>query len=1109
MANDYNVSIRLQAVVDGLRDITRLIAEIQDLGGSAGEAGARSERLARELQSLRQSDQLIQDFRALRTTLGSTSAELANAQARAQALGREISQTERPTQRLREEFARARAAVRDLAQAEQDQRRALQDQRAALANAGIDTRNLAGAQIELRQNLQRTEQQIAALNRELTQLRDQAREDLPDSTRRLRRGLNETETAAEGLLDRLRNFAAGIAIAAGLTAAFQAVKSSLVGILGIGGEFERLQASLDNLTGSAEKGAEAFAWIKEFARETPFQLQDVARSFNRLKAFGLDPMDGTLRALANATARLGGSQENLLAIINAVGQAWSKRKLQGEELMQLTEQGIPVWDRLAEATGKSVVELRKLSEAGKLGRNEIRLLVEQIGKTSQGALEAQMKTLNGLVSNVQDTWSQFVARIANSGLMEYAKKQLSDLLALFERAKASGDLKIWAQNISDAFVGLGQTIQATIAFVREWSDEIIIAAQATAAWKLTQWAGSVQEAASSLREGLLTALTAAREAAAGAGGRFRALGNAIRAIPTDIKVAIAVAGFYLLTAAGKALGEFLASHSDAAAQLEKSQTRIRAQLQATVDEGIRLQAQAIQYKDTLILTAEEVARLTATERAQYRARLEGLNEYLKGQLKSSLALQQLDWDQKAILAQLSGQFAAVRQGFKDIETGAQTASAALASTITPAAQGLIDQFKQLKEQGHSTTSAITELFAAFKPSSYTSVQSLIQALGVLREESFATAKTIKETLRAQLQQLSAQDLLKFQINARAAFESVAGGAGALARTMQATLGAALRQLGVDTELFASGMTTAGKAAVTALQVVIDSGRATAAQLKAAFQAAAESIQTQGGIDALRSLAQDSLKTTGEVASAIRAIIDGIVITSQTAADKTKENLKSVQDSAKNIVNVTNNTVNKTVNNITQVIGLGEILARLYNSAKEQARAASAATEQLFTSLMNGRGAVVTITSKFSQLKSEIAQLKEKVGETLGPRIGLTGYLKSLNHNLSLSLLKFKEQTLEALKLTRALESVGQAGGQSLQSLIRWGNGAIDRMGLLGQEKLSSLRAAIANATARLQSLRDAAQSTLSTLREELAGLQGDYTRLAELRAEQRLNQIRA
>lgn len=71
----------------------------------------------------------------------------------------------------------------------------------------------------------------------------------------------------------------------------------------------------------------------------PQGIDDVMSAFTRLKSFGLDPMDGTAKAITDQAAKLGGGQETLEAIVLAVGQAWATQRLQGEEIMQLVERG--------------------------------------------------------------------------------------------------------------------------------------------------------------------------------------------------------------------------------------------------------------------------------------------------------------------------------------------------------------------------------------------------------------------------------------------------------------------------------------------------------------------------------------------------------------------------------------------------------------------------------------------------------------------------------------------------------------------------------------------------------------------------------------------------
>lgn len=158
-------------------------------------------------------------------------------------------------------------------------------------------------------------------------------------------------------------------------------------------EFERYQIMLNKLQGGPEGGAKAMSWVKQFAQDTPYAVNEVTQSFVRLKAFGLDPMDGTMQAIADQAAMMGGTAETMDGISLALGQAWTKGKLQGEEALQLLERGVPVWDYLQKASkelgknnglGYTTQQLQDMASKGQLTRKAIKDLIDQMGLASKG-----------------------------------------------------------------------------------------------------------------------------------------------------------------------------------------------------------------------------------------------------------------------------------------------------------------------------------------------------------------------------------------------------------------------------------------------------------------------------------------------------------------------------------------------------------------------------------------------------------------------------------------------------------------------------------------------------------------------------------------------------
>ncbi|WP_293266742.1 tape measure protein [Neptunomonas sp.] len=269
---------------------------------------------------------------------------------------------------------------------------------------------------------------------------------------RFRRAINGTGEASDTAGQQVEKLTRRVIALAGTYLGINALKKAIGGIIGTGARFEQLETQINSMMGSIEAGEAATAWIKDFASKTPTDLAGVTEGFIKLKALGIDPMNGSYQAIIDQTSKLGFTQEKMEGVILAVGQAWTKQKLQQEEANQLIERGVPVWDLLAKATGKNTAELQKLSSAGKLGRKEIKLFIDEMGRSSQGAAAEQMRTWNGLVSNIKDSWTNFVGQIADAGIFDFAKDQLQELTVLAAKMAADGRLKEYAQQISDYLV---------------------------------------------------------------------------------------------------------------------------------------------------------------------------------------------------------------------------------------------------------------------------------------------------------------------------------------------------------------------------------------------------------------------------------------------------------------------------------------------------------------------------------------------------------------------------------------------------------------------------------------------------------------------------------
>lgn len=192
-------------------------------------------------------------------------------------------------------------------------------------------------------------------------------------------------------------------------------------ILDTNRQMEMLRTSLTSVTGSIESGKDAFKFIQDFATSTPFEIKDITQSFITLKNYGLEPNVKVMQAITDQASKLGASTETLQRITINLGQAWSLNKLQGEEIRSLIEAGIPVWEMLAQVTGKSTAELQKMSEKGEITRDIIGKLIQKMGEMSSGSSARAMETLSGQISNLSDAWHQFEDTLLNDKGEGYIK----------------------------------------------------------------------------------------------------------------------------------------------------------------------------------------------------------------------------------------------------------------------------------------------------------------------------------------------------------------------------------------------------------------------------------------------------------------------------------------------------------------------------------------------------------------------------------------------------------------------------------------------------------------------------------------------------------------
>ena len=180
---------------------------------------------------------------------------------------------------------------------------------------------------------------------------------------------------------------------------------------------ETSEIAFTTMLGSAEAAKDMMSELADFAAHTPFELSGLTTATQQLLAYGFTAEDviPMLTAVGDATAALGTGQTGIEAVTRALGQMQTRGKVSSEEMLQLTEQGIPAWEYLAEAIGTDTAgAMEQVSEGAVTASEGISALVDGMNRDFGGMMDAQSKTISGLMSNLTDALTQPFMQLRDS-----------------------------------------------------------------------------------------------------------------------------------------------------------------------------------------------------------------------------------------------------------------------------------------------------------------------------------------------------------------------------------------------------------------------------------------------------------------------------------------------------------------------------------------------------------------------------------------------------------------------------------------------------------------------------------------------------------------------
>ena len=223
-------------------------------------------------------------------------------------------------------------------------------------------------------------------------------------------------------------------------------------------QMKQYEIAFTTMLNSADQGKKMLQDLKQFAASTPFDVPGVVSAGQQLMAFGFQAQEiiPMLTSLGDAAAGLGKGSAGVGQIAYAMGQMRTSGTLKTQDMMQLTNAGINAWQMLADASGKTIMEIKDLTEKGAIdSAAAVEIIVAGMNAKFGGMMQKTSTEVAGLLANIEETAENTAATVGEYMIKAFDVKgvltDVSDALGTFQQKMqdAADEGKSFSEVIKD------------------------------------------------------------------------------------------------------------------------------------------------------------------------------------------------------------------------------------------------------------------------------------------------------------------------------------------------------------------------------------------------------------------------------------------------------------------------------------------------------------------------------------------------------------------------------------------------------------------------------------------------------------------------------------
>lgn len=276
------------------------------------------------------------------------------------------------------------------------------------------------------------------------------------------RGLDDSKKKGQGLVSTISGiFKQGLSFATGL-GIFEMLKAGFNSTVKAGWDLtQTLQTARIGFTtmmGAADEANQHIRDMMQFAAKTPFQFEGLIAASQQMQGMGINAerVIPILSGIGDALAASGKmSQEAVGRATLALGQMSLRGKVASQEMMQLTEAGIPGWTILAEKMGVSTERLQEMVSKGMVPASAaIDALAVGLTERFGGSMDKISKEVPGMWSTIKDNIQMLMSEAVQPAYDFLQNKVLPWVLDFTERLSGFSLSKITAE-VQGLVSGLG------------------------------------------------------------------------------------------------------------------------------------------------------------------------------------------------------------------------------------------------------------------------------------------------------------------------------------------------------------------------------------------------------------------------------------------------------------------------------------------------------------------------------------------------------------------------------------------------------------------------------------------------------------------------------